>query len=114
MFVVEKVKAIGILTTLGASSRDLQKIFFYQGIIISLIGIVLGNILGWVLCLLQKEFNIISLPSDIYFMNSVPIELKYYNFLLVSVVAFLLSIITTLLPSRAASRIDTISAIRFS
>ncbi len=114
MFVVEKVKAIGVLTTLGATSRNLQNIFFYQGVIISLIGIGLGNILGWAICFIQKEFNILSLPSDIYFMNSVPIELSLTNFLLVSVVAFILSILTTYLPSRIATQVDAVKAIRFS
>ncbi|MBI3195405.1 MAG: ABC transporter permease [Ignavibacteriae bacterium] len=113
MFVLEKVKAIGILSTMGATNKNLQRIFFYQGIIISLIGIGLGNILGLVLCFLQQEFHLISLPSDIYLMTTVPIMMLPENFLLVSTVAFLLSIATTLLPSRAASKIDIISAIRF-
>ncbi|MBI5214313.1 MAG: ABC transporter permease [Ignavibacteriae bacterium] len=113
MFVLEKIKAIGILSTLGATRTHLQRIFFYQGIFISLIGIGLGNILGAAICFLQQEFRVISLPSDIYFMTTVPIEFKVQNFLLVSGVALVLAMITTLLPSRAASRINTISAIRF-
>ncbi len=113
MFVLEKVKAIGILSTMGATRKHLRRIFFYQGILISLIGISVGNILGLIICLLQQEFQILSLPSDIYFMTSVPIQLQPENFFLVSTVAFLLAIATTFLPSRAASKIDIISAIRF-
>ncbi len=114
MFVVDKVKEIGILTTLGATASNLRKIFFYQGILISIIGIVLGNILGFVVCGLQLQFQIISLPADVYYMNSVPIELNVINFLLVSIVAFVLSLATTYLPARAASKIHAVSAIKFS
>jgi len=113
MFVLEKVKAIGILSTMGATSTHVRRIFFYQGIMISVFGIVLGNMLGALLCLLQWKFHIISLPSDIYFMSAVPIEFQAGNFLLVSFAAFVLALATTWLPSRAASKINTISAIRF-
>jgi len=59
------------------------------------------------------NFRILSLPSDIYYMSSVPILLEPTNFLLVSGVALVMSFVTTLLPSAAAARLDPVVALRF-
>jgi len=113
MFVLDKTQAIGILKSLGANTRSIQRIFRIQGIVIALIGIVAGNLLALLLCWLQLEFRLISLPSDIYFMSSVPILLRAVDFVIVSGIAFLLSLTTTILPSRSAAKLDAVTALRF-
>src|SRR5690606_38892836 len=67
MIVLEKTNAIGILKSLGAKRNQIVKVFIYQGIFISLIGILIGNVLAFVLTFLQLEFNLIALPSSVYF-----------------------------------------------
>jgi lipoprotein-releasing system permease protein len=113
MMVLEKMQDIGSLKALGASQKGIQQIFLLQGMFISLIGIFLGNIIAFLLCYLQLEFRIFSLPSDIYFMSSVPILLKWQNFALVSSVVFILCILSSLLPSKAAAKLDVITSLRF-
>jgi len=113
MFVLEKTHAIGILKSLGAGPKLIQRIFRIQGLAISLVGIGLGNILAYVLCYLQLEFKIISLPSDIYYMDAAPILLLPQNFILVTVVAFVLCMLTTILPAKAAAKLDPVTALRF-
>jgi len=113
MFVLEKTQAIGILKSLGANSKNIQRIFRMQGLVIAFTGILAGNAVALMLCWLQMRFKLISLPSDIYFMNSVPVLLQTENFVFVSAVAFLLCMVATLLPSKAAARLDTIAALRF-
>jgi lipoprotein-releasing system permease protein len=66
------------------------------------------------LCWLQLQFRIISLPSDIYFMSSVPILLRPEYFLLVSAVSIGLSFVSALIPAHLASRLNPVTAIRFS
>ncbi|MGA2622842.1 MAG: ABC transporter permease [Bacteroidota bacterium] len=113
MFVLERTQAIGILKSLGAGPGHIQRIFWMQGMAIAVLGIVAGNIVAFVLCWLQLRFRLLSLPSDIYFMNSVPMMLKAENFVLVSTVVLLLTMVTTILPSRSAAKLDTIAALRF-
>ncbi|OGU35118.1 MAG: hypothetical protein A2068_11520 [Ignavibacteria bacterium GWB2_35_6b] len=112
MIVLEKTSDIGILKSLGANRKLITNIFVLQGLYLSFFGIVIGNLLALIISALQKYFNIISLPGQIYFISSVPINFDLYNYLLVSVVAFVLSIAAAFIPSLIAARTKPISAIR--
>jgi lipoprotein-releasing system permease protein len=113
MMVLEKTSAIGILKSLGAGKRQITSIFLLQGIVLSLSGIFLGNIIGFLLMEIQLKYNIITLPSSVYFMSTVPIELTLPVFAGVSLLTLLLSIMASVIPSFIASRISPISSIRF-
>jgi len=114
MMVLDKTREIGILASMGATKWGITRIFLRQGLTIAVSGTVLGNILAFALCYAQYSGNIISLPSDIYFMTSVPILLKVEYFLLVSVITIALSALSSLVPARLASRLHPVIAIRFS
>jgi lipoprotein-releasing system permease protein len=114
MMVLNKTREIGVLMSLGASPRSIASIFVRQGLIIGAVGTVLGNILAFVICFSQQEFRFFSLPSDIYFMTSVPILLRSEYFLLVSVVTLLLCLLSSFVPARLASRLRPVQALRFS
>lgn len=113
MMVIEKMHDIGVLKSLGASSRDIKAIFVAQGLTIAIIGTILGNLIAFILCEAQIRFQFFSLPSDIYFMSTVPILLKYENFILVSLLVVILAFISSLIPSRAAAKLDTVNILRF-
>ncbi len=113
MLVLEKTNAVGILKSLGAKGSSIIKIFFYQGIYLSAIGIFAGNILAWFLMFLQLELDIIKVPSSVYFVTRVPIELSIDTFLLISIVTFILALLAAVIPSYFASRINPVSALRF-
>ncbi len=113
MIVLEKTNAIGTLKALGAKSKQIVFIFLYQGFFLALWGILSGNILAYLLMEIQLKYNIISLPSSVYFMSTVPIQLSLFNFLLVSSLTLLLAIIVSVLPSYIASKIKPITALRF-
>ncbi|HEY3251555.1 MAG TPA: ABC transporter permease, partial [Ignavibacteria bacterium] len=72
MLVLEKTETIGILKSLGSRNSDIIMIFFFQGMFISIIGIIIGNIVGYGLCLLQVKYDIIKIP-EIYYMSRVPL-----------------------------------------
>ncbi|HZW39777.1 MAG TPA: ABC transporter permease [Ignavibacteriaceae bacterium] len=114
MLVLEKTNVIGILKSLGARNRQILGIFLVQGAFISFVGIVLGNILALILSWLQYEFKIISLPSQIYFMSSVPMQINWMNFADISLKTFLLSLVVALLPSYIAAKTKPVSTLRFS
>jgi lipoprotein-releasing system permease protein len=112
MIVLEKTETIGILKSLGAANRDIIRIFFYQGMFISVIGIILGNIFGYGLCYLQLEYSIIKIP-DIYYMTTVPLEINWNTGVLITVITLLLSIIVTIIPSYMASKLNPVTSLRF-
>ena len=114
MMVLNKTREIGVLMSLGSPPSNIAAIFVRQGMIIGAVGTVLGNILAFVVCFSEQEFRFFSLPSDIYFMTSVPILLRPEYFILVSVVTLLLCLLCSFLPARLASRLRPVQALRFS
>jgi lipoprotein-releasing system permease protein len=113
MLIVQKTSAIGILRSLGANSRQIILIFIFQALALALIGIAIGNFLAITLSWLQNNYKIISLPEQIYYLSSVPILVNIDIYFLVSVLAFTLSLLASLIPSFIASRIQPITAIKF-
>ncbi|MBI9073559.1 MAG: ABC transporter permease [Melioribacteraceae bacterium] len=113
MIVIEKTGTIGILKSLGTSRKQIIGIFTYQGIYLALIGIVSGNLFALVLSILQKNYNLISLPSSVYFISSVPISIDIENYLIVSITAFILSVLASIIPSYIASKFNPITSIKF-
>ncbi len=112
MIVMEKKKEIGILMALGTRKKSITKIFIYQGMIVGILGTTFGLILGFVVSYLQLEFELISLPGDIYFINSVPILLTVSDFILVGVVSILLTFLSTIYPSYQAGKLLPADIIR--
>ncbi len=113
MFVLEKTYAIGVLTSLGAGPAFIRRIFTLQGLLIALAGTALGNLLAYGCCWLQMTFRIISIPSDIYYMDTVPILLRPTNFLIVTIPVIALCMLLSIYPARAASKLDAVTALRF-
>ncbi len=113
MMVLGKTREIGILMSLGASKWGVTKIFLRQGLTIAMIGTFFGNALALGICYAQLEFGFFSLPSEIYFMKSVPIMLRWEYFAIVSSISMVLCLVSSVLPARLASRLKPINAIRF-
>ncbi|MCD6162099.1 MAG: lipoprotein-releasing ABC transporter permease subunit [candidate division Zixibacteria bacterium] len=113
MVVLEKRKDIGVLMTLGMSSPMIRKIFIYQGTAIGAFGSIVGCLLGYILCYLQLEFRIISLPKEYYFINSLPIEIQFLDYICVALAAFTLSFLATIYPATRAAGLNPVEAIRY-
>jgi len=113
MVVMEKKKEIGILKSMGSTSESIMKIFIFQGIISGTIGTILGCIVGYVLCWSQLTYKWFSLPPDIYFISALPVEIKIWDFIMITVIGFLLCFISTLYPSWKAAKLNPVQAIRY-
>ncbi|MFQ6617711.1 MAG: ABC transporter permease [Fidelibacterota bacterium] len=113
MVVLEKVKEIGILKAMGLSSRSIKRIFLYDGLIAGLIGTALGVSLGFFVSIFQQRFEFFKLPTDIYFLSSVPIVMKLTDFLLIISISLLLCIVFSLYPAKKASGLFPVEAIRY-
>lgn len=112
MVVMEKRKDIAILKSIGASSSDIMIIFMMQGIIIGVIGTSLGLISGFLIGYLEKTYHIISLPSSVYYITTLPVRMTLSEFVIIGFGALFLSFAATLYPSYKASRIDPAEGVR--
>lgn len=113
MIVMEKTREIGILKSMGATSSSIMKIFMIEGIAIGLIGTITGSILGYVIGFMQLKYKIISLPSDVYIIDALPIQMHPFDFVAISTVALILCFLASVYPAYKASRLYPVEAIRY-
>ncbi|MCX7908181.1 MAG: ABC transporter permease [Ignavibacteria bacterium] len=111
--VVEKTKSIGILSTIGLTTKEIAFVFLHLGQKISLYGLSIGIGLSFLFSLVQKYFGVIRLDSKVYFFDKLPISISLFNYLIVIIFTFVLTIITSLIPSIIASKVNPVRAIRF-
>ena len=105
MMVMEKSRDIAILKSMGATSRSVMKIFFLQGLVISLTGTVLGVIGGLSLCELLSRYQFIELPSNVYPMTTLPIKVLPADVTFIAICSIVISLSATIYPSWQASRV---------
>ena len=105
MMVMEKSRDIAILKSMGATSRSVMKIFFLQGLVISLTGTVLGVIGGLGLCELLSRYQFIELPSNVYPMTTLPIKVLPADVTFIAICSIVISLSATIYPSWQASRV---------
>jgi len=76
----------------------LQSVFLYHGSIITLSGIVLGNLLALLLCWLQQRYGFITLPEDMYYISKAEVRLEWWHFALVDGGTFLVCFAILFIP----------------
>jgi lipoprotein-releasing system permease protein len=112
MVVNDKTREIGILRAMGATKGAILRIFVFEGMLVGLMGSVAGTALGLLSYWIQREFGLIQLPGDVYFVTTLPVELQWRDVLGVLFVTNFLCGIATLLPALKAARQDPVEAIR--
>jgi lipoprotein-releasing system permease protein len=110
---MEKTKDIAVLMTLGATRRSIRRIFAIEGLIIGVVGTATGTAFGALLCALLQRYRFIRLPSDVYYISTLPVALEAGTVLLVVASSILICFLATLYPAFQASRVDPAEAIRY-
>lgn len=121
MTVTDKQADIAILRTMGASARQIQQIFFVQGLAIGVLGSIIGVALGLLVAInidvivpaIERLFHIQFLPKDIYLISQLPSEVRTADVLTVGGMAFCLSLLATLYPSWRAAKVRPAEALRY-
>ncbi|MGZ5478107.1 MAG: FtsX-like permease family protein, partial [Candidatus Aminicenantales bacterium] len=113
LMVMEKTRDIGILMAIGATPQMVNRIFFYQGALIGVIGTALGSLLGLGWCALANAFELIKIPVDIYQISYVPFRMRPLDLAVIIGVALLICFISTLFPARRAAKIDPVVALKY-
>ncbi len=121
MVVADKRADIAILRTLGATPRQIMGIFMVQGTVIGCVGTLIGGVLGVLLALnvsqlvawLERVSGMHLFSSDVYFINSLPSELQWFDVLLICSAGLLLSFLATLYPAWRAAGTQPAEALRY-
>lgn len=105
MLILDKKKDIAVLWSMGADKALIRKIFFAEGMMITLFGAILGLALGALICLLQQQFGFISMPDDgTFVITDYPVEMRLADFLLVFVIDIVIGFATSWLPVHQISK----------
>nr|WP_320009956.1 lipoprotein-releasing ABC transporter permease subunit [uncultured Desulfobulbus sp.] len=113
MVVMEKTRDIAILKSMGATTRAIMRIFFYQGMVIGISGTILGVAGGLGLCGILSRYKIIELPPNVYPMSTMPIKVVPFDVSLIAVSAIVITLVATLYPSWKASRVRPAEALSY-
>jgi lipoprotein-releasing system permease protein len=113
LLVMEKSRDIAILKTMGTPPARVMRIFMLQGTIIGVVGTAIGGVLGLVLCYTFDRYRLIQIPIDVYQISYVPFVVEPLDFTTVIVAALIICFASTIYPSRQASRLDPVQALRF-
>ena len=118
MTVKSKEREVGILKTIGANNNQLVMIFFFQGLMVSMIGLIFGLLIG--LLITFNLNNLISLLESLlqrnlleaYFINYFPYHVDYSQILLICSLSFIFSVISSLIPALRVIKLNPIEILR--
>ncbi len=113
IIILERTTLIGVLKALGSTNGAIRRIFLIDAAYILGAGIILGDLLGVLLCLVQQHFGIVTLPVEIYYVDVVQVDLRLWPILVLNAGTLLVCVAALVLPSLLVTRIAPAKAIRF-
>lgn len=113
MMVTDKRRDIAILKSMGATRRQIRRVFTIQGLSVGVVGTVGGVLAGTLICALLKHYKFISLPPGVYLMDSLPVEMRPVHLILTVLVTTAISYVATIYPASQASALDPAEALRY-
>lgn len=113
ILVLERTRMVGILKALGAHDSKIQTIFLFHGSIITVLGILLGNIIGVLICWLQQQYGLVRLPEEMYYISTVAVNLEWWHIVVVDVGTFIVCFAALIIPTLVVRRLRPVKAIQF-
>jgi lipoprotein-releasing system permease protein len=112
MVVNDKIREIGILQAMGLPGPAIGRIFLAQGAIIGAIGVALGLAGGLLVAYAVDRGRWIRINPQVYFIDHLPVHVEVQDVVVVVLAGFLLAVVATIHPSRSATRLTPVEAIR--
>ncbi len=121
MLVMQKRKEIAILKSMGATGGSLMAVFIVQGMIIGTVGTILGLLAGVaiaknldpIVAVIEWLFRFKAFPQDVYLLDKLPSRILLPDVVAITITAFIISFLATIIPSRQAAKVDPVVAIRY-
>ncbi|MBC7990152.1 MAG: lipoprotein-releasing ABC transporter permease subunit [Luteimonas sp.] len=121
MLVTDKQADIAILRTLGLTPRGVMQVFMVQGSLIGFIGTVMGVVGGILLTLnlehilsaIERVFDVVLMPEDVYYITGLPTELNSDDVVTIALVALAMAFVATIYPAWRAARTAPAEALRY-
>ena len=113
ILILERVKTIGILRSFGAKKSMVRRIFIYMAMRVVIIGLIIGNLIGIPLLLLQLHYHIVPLNPEMYYLDTVPVEINIWYLVALNIGVVASAWLILVLPSHLASAIDPAKTVNY-
>ena len=113
IIILERTNMIGVLKALGARNKTVRHTFLWFAVFIIGKGLMIGNIIGIGLILLQKYTGLIHLDPATYYVSTVPVEVNIPIILLINIATLLVSVFVLIAPSYLISHIHPAKSMRY-
>lgn len=113
LIILDRIPTIGLLKSMGASRKWLVRLFVNLGMRLALIGIIIGNFIGFGMCIIQSVTGFVKLNPAMYYLSEVPIKIDILPFVLLNLGVITVAYLILFIPARSAAKIDATESIRF-
>ena len=113
LIIIERTNMIGTLKALGAKNRTIRHTFLWFAVFIIVKGMVIGNLIGVGICLLQRYCGLVKLDAETYYVDVVPVEVNVPLILLLNLATLLISVVVLIAPSFLITHIQPAKAIKY-
>lgn len=113
IIILERTNMIGMLKSMGARDFSIRKVFLYLSAFLIGQGMLWGNVIALLFCILQDQFHLLKLDPATYYLSSVPVDLNLLFILLLNAGTLLVTLLMMLGPSYLVARITPARSIRF-
>jgi len=111
MVVLEKGGEISVLMTLGATPKDVRRIFWFEGCMIGVVGTVSGLLVGFGLCMMLRHVGL-PIDPDVWYIDKLPVEISGLEFLFVGLASLGITQLATLYPTRVAAGLRPVEGLK--
>ena len=112
MISIDKNGSIGVLKAIGYSTNQVKNIFILKGVIIGTTGVIMGVFITFIIYILQTNYHLISLSSEVYFLDYLPINLELNKIILILISIFSTTILLTFIPANNVKGINPTIALK--
>ena len=113
VLILERTQTIGILKSLGSTNWSIRKMFLYNASYLILRGLLIGNVLGLGLLLIQKYYAVIQLNPETYYVSSAPVSINVWHVFALNAGTLVLCLVMLLVPSYIITKISPAKAVKF-
>ena len=113
IIILERTQMIGILKALGARNKTVRHTFLWFAAFIISQGLLIGDVIGVGLVVLQQQTGFIHLDPASYYVNTAPMELTIPIIVILNVATLLISVCVLIAPSYLVSHIQPVKAMQF-
>lgn len=113
ILIFERTHLIGVLSSVGYPFRMIRNIFLYYAWYILSRGLLWGNVIAFLLLLIQYYFHPVTLDEESYYLAYAPVDFDWFRIILVNIGTIVLILACMMIPTLMIRRLDPVRALRF-